>query len=46
MKIAYSDLTNIRDEKTLIIFLKEKLHLLIPDDLNIKDISSKLSNYA
>lgn len=45
-KISYQDLQHIKDEPSLIEFMREKLNIPIPNDLILKDISSKYSNYS
>lgn len=46
MKITYQDLQHIKNEPSLIRFLKEKFNIPIPNELTLEDISSKYSNYA
>ena len=46
MKITYQDLRHIKNEPSLIKFLKEKFNIPIPNKLTLEDISSKYSNYS
>ncbi|RKU27310.1 hypothetical protein C6497_11200 [Candidatus Poribacteria bacterium] len=46
MNISLKDLHEIKNESSLIEFLKEKLNIPIPNGVALEDISSKYSNYA
>ncbi|MCG9126867.1 hypothetical protein JT359_04630 [Candidatus Poribacteria bacterium] len=46
MKISYIDLQHIKNESSLIEFLRDKLKIPIPNGLTLENISSKYSNYA
>lgn len=46
IKITGDDIQQIVDENALMGFLREKLNMQIPADLNLEDITTKFSNFA
>ena len=46
MLITCDDIQRIGDEDTLMHFLEEKLNLPIPENVSLKDITSKFSNFV